>query len=569
MNLLNLNFLTNFVTRLLHLFDIFSSNDLSSTCGIISEPKIEGGHSVNYYKYPWYGEIFSSNNGTDEYFCGGNLITPNHILTAAHCIADIAETAVPKNANEKITLGTYDNCNISINKFRKVFSIKSAVIHEDYDPGTLANDIGILVLNDPADNFRTVCLPKKNALLPASGTIIGFGQFGIDNKTKVCILQEATVNVYSYSECRHFKVPFNNFDLPGDICAGNPEGGVDSCSGDSGGPLLEERDNRFTIRGIVSFGIGCGDEGWPGVYTNVDYYLDWIYSKIDTCIMKSRMILSTIGILFIVNAVRSRTNFYMPRINPSCECGQSGEGVSNRIVGGVITIPHVFPWIAAIFNKGSLHCGGTLINDRYILTAGHCVKWTKHSDLSIKLGVHDIKNVNEGQLAPIDKIILHKNFESDYLHDTNDIALIKLKYSVKYNDNIRPACLPYKGSDYTGHKVKVTGWGRVTTTGGASRYLRKANLKVMPWLSCKNVSFGDHITESMICAYNENTDACQGDSGGPLLYQRYDGRYETIGIVSWGIGCAKRGMPGVYVKNSDYINWIMTNTMDAIYCMHN
>lgn len=56
------------------------------------------------------------------------------------------------------------------------------------------------------------------------------------------------------------------------------------------------------------------------------------------------------------------------------ECGETG-GISNRIVGGKITIPHIFPWVVAILNKRSLHCGGTLINNRYVLTAGHCVKW--------------------------------------------------------------------------------------------------------------------------------------------------------------------------------------------------
>ncbi|XP_012252329.1 trypsin-1-like [Athalia rosae] len=286
--------------------------------------------------------------------------------------------------------------------------------------------------------------------------------------------------------------------------------------------------------------------------------------------MKLRAALFGIGILLITtNYVKVDCRRIHQRIKPSCECGVSGEGVSNRIVGGQISIPHIFPWVAAIFNKGSLHCGGTLINDRYILTAGHCVKWTNPNDLAIGLGMHDIENANEGYIAPIDRVILHENFESDQLHDTNDIALIKLKYPVKYSENVQPVCLPRKGSDYTDHAVKVTGWGRVTNSGGASRFLRQAELKVMPYSTCRNTSFGDHLTESMLCAYTDDTDACQGDSGGPLLYQRFDGKYEIIGIVSWGIGCAKPGMPGVYVKNTDYLNWIRAYTANAVYCADN
>ncbi|KAG7211727.1 hypothetical protein KM043_010973 [Ampulex compressa] len=283
--------------------------------------------------------------------------------------------------------------------------------------------------------------------------------------------------------------------------------------------------------------------------------------------MQPRFALVKIAILLIIDAAQTKRRHLQPHVDPNCDCGHSGEGISHRIVGGIISIPHIFPWVVAVFNKGALHCGGTLINDRYILTAGHCVKWTDHKDLTIGLGLHDIENLDEGFISPIDKVILHEAFESDYLHDTNDISLIRLKYPVEFNENVRPACLPYKGSDYSGQNVKVTGWGRVTTHGGASRFLRQATLKVMPFEICANTSFGEHLTESMLCAYNDNKDACQGDSGGPLLYKRYDEKYEVIGVVSWGIGCAKPGMPGVYVKNTDYLNWIKYHTRDAIYCM--
>lgn len=64
-------------------------------------------------------------------------------------------------------------------------------------------------------------------------------------------------------------------------------------------------------------------------------------------------------------------------------------------------------------------------------------------------------------------------------------------------------------SDYTGHHVKVAGWGRVKREGATSRFLREATLKVMSWATCSNTSFGEHLTESMMCAYSDNTDACQ------------------------------------------------------------
>ncbi|XP_067214220.1 transmembrane protease serine 11D-like [Linepithema humile] len=219
------------------------------------------------------------------------------------------------------------------------------------------------------------------------------------------------------------------------------------------------------------------------------------------------------------------------------ECGVSG-GISNRIVGGKITIPHIFPWVIALFNKGNLHCGGTLINSQYVLTAGHCVKW--YSIYLYSMNVYKLKI-----------------FICIFFYVPISISDRCKKYTNKFS---------MIGTDYTEHNVKVTGWGRVTTSGGASKFLRQATLKVMSWAACRNTSFGDHLTESMLCAYRDDIDACQGDSGGPLLYERTDGKYEVIGIVSWGIGCANRGIPGVYVKNTDYLNWIKYHTKDGIYC---
>lgn len=273
--------------------------------------------------------------------------------------------------------------------------------------------------------------------------------------------------------------------------------------------------------------------------------------------------LTTIGILLIIDVVCGR----LPEVNINCDCGHSNEGISNRIVGGVLATPHIFPWVAAIFDRGSLHCGGALINDRYILTAGHCIFKTKKKHLTIGLGLHDVKKTDTGLLLAPDKLILHEDFTSDALHDYNDIALIKLTDPVQFTDDIRPICLPIKGSDYEGRTVKVSGWGRVKSDGGSSRYLRQANLRSMPYESCKRTKIGSHLDDKMICAYAQDVDACQGDSGGPLIFQRPNEKYETIGIVSWGMGCAQRGFPGVYVKLTDYLDWIYKNTADSIYCM--
>ncbi|KAJ4432275.1 hypothetical protein ANN_20893 [Periplaneta americana] len=242
--------------------------------------------------------------------------------------------------------------------------------------------------------------------------------------------------------------------------------------------------------------------------------------------------------------------------------------VGNRIVGGTVTSPHLYPWMVAILNNGKLHCGGSIINDRYILTAGHCLNWNSKEELTVIMGMHDRIAMEEGteRSAEIEKLIVHEAFTSDYLHDTEDIGLIKLKKPIQYSTAIKPVCLPWPESDYTKRTGMVTGWGRTAQNGNPSRFLRKAGVKILLQDDCKNTTVGDHIKDSMLCAYEFDTDACQGDSGGPLVYEMTPGRVEQIGIVSWGIGCARPGIPGIYTKITAYLDWIHHNTQDAVYC---
>ncbi|XP_015172523.1 PREDICTED: transmembrane protease serine 9-like [Polistes dominula] len=512
------------------------------SCGLRNdESRIVGGQTTRMNELPWMVRLSYLN----KFYCGGTLINDRYVLTAAHCVKGFMWFMI------KVTFGEHDRCIDKSLETRYVVRVLTG----DFSFLNFDNDIALLQLNDRVpfgDTIRPICLPtiKENEYVGSNAIASGWGTLQEEGKPS-CLLKEVEVPVMSLEDCRNTsyspRMISDNM-----LCAGYPDGKKDSCQGDSGGPLITEReDKRYEIIGIISWGNGCARPGYPGVYTRVTKYLDWILNNSkDGCFCDNAKVIQL-------------------KIDSDCDCGLSSLGLSDRIIGGKISNPHEFPWIVIIFKKGAIHCGGALINDRYVLTAGHCVKWTKAKDLTVGLGIHDVSDVEDGYLVAISKTILHKNFMSEGTHDTNDIALIKLQEPVEYDNHVQPICLPNKDKDYSGKTAKVTGWGTIAVNGATSNLLRETNLTVLSLNSCKKTSIGNYLTNSVMCAYRDNTDACQGDSGGPIFIEKTNTKYEIIGIVSWGLGCANKGVPGIYVKITDYLNWIKRHTADAVYCLDN
>ncbi|XP_051743334.1 coagulation factor X isoform X1 [Ctenopharyngodon idella] len=233
-------------------------------------------------------------------------------------------------------------------------------------------------------------------------------------------------------------------------------------------------------------------------------------------------------------------------------------GGITRIVNGVECPPGDCPWQALLINEDNIgFCGGTILNQYFILSAAHCMNQSLYT--RVVLGEFDTL-VNEGREAThdVDEILIHKKYMADTYN--NDIALIKLSKPITFTRFILPACLPE--NDFAERVLMrqeegmVSGFGRVREGGLQSTILQKLTVPYIDRGKCIESS-NFQISNHMFCAgYDqEEKDACQGDSGGPHV-TRYKNTWFVTGVVSWGEGCARKGKYGVYTQVSKYIRWI-------------
>merc|ERR1719219_344032 len=285
--------------------------------------------------------------------------------------------------------------------------------------------------------------------------------------------------------------------------------------------------------------------------------------------MLVKLILFTSLVLFAASRnLEPSSDIFNFRPRKDCKCGLAQR--ATRIVGGKETEVNEYPWQAGLVRKGGsshhLFCGGSLLNTRWVLTAAHCNRGMKPSDIQVVLGEHDIwkKEETESVRMNVMQINIHPKYERKTLD--YDFSMLQLEKSVNYGKfpHIRPVCLPSNSQDtFAGDTATITGWGRTQAVPVArSSQLQEVNVKVLTNKQCR-ASYGEkRISDRMICAAAPGKDSCQGDSGGPMVTAKGgDGvtpgqNYQLIGVVSWGSACASPDYPGVYARVTNEIRWI-------------
>merc|ERR1711971_1083551 len=252
-----------------------SGNKLDCTCGIKNNQRIVNGQAAAEFSWPWMARL-TVKYASGTYQCGGSLIADQWVLTATHCTEEV-DGELP---SIQVHLGDHDKGSNIEDTNEIVVPVSKILNHMDYGSasnGAPLNDISLLKLRKKVDmrTYTPVCLPKEGSQYEGKKTwVYGWGTTDEGGSTSK-ILQKTQVEITGNEACS--EEGYGESITPQQICAYTE--GTDACQGDSGGPLSYDNNCKHEQVGVVSYGYGCARKNYPGVYTRVTQYMDWIQEQ--------------------------------------------------------------------------------------------------------------------------------------------------------------------------------------------------------------------------------------------------------------------------------------------------
>ncbi|XP_072482646.1 coagulation factor IX [Notamacropus eugenii] len=233
-----------------------------------------------------------------------------------------------------------------------------------------------------------------------------------------------------------------------------------------------------------------------------------------------------------------------------------------RVVGGEDARKGQIPWQVVLHGRIKAFCGGSIINEKWIITAAHCI--LPGDEITVVAGEHDMETLDgTEQTRHVIQAIPHYSYNGTESKYVNDIALLELDQPLQLNKYVIPICIADKRYTKTFlefGKGTVSGWGKIYHRGRSASVLQFLNVPFVDRVTCLR-STKVSIHNNMFCAgfHQGGKDSCQGDSGGPHTTE-VEGTSFLTGIISWGEQCAVQGKYGIYTKVSSFVKWIKEKT---------
>jgi len=243
-------------------------------------------------------------------------------------------------------------------------------------------------------------------------------------------------------------------------------------------------------------------------------------------------------------------------------CGVKGGVSSNetgiQIVNGEDAPECAWKWQVGLRRgaSGLPFCGGTLINEDWVLTAAHCGNFP---DYNIVAGDWKPRQTSgREQTRAAVQLIRHPKYQDGNAY-SHDFALVRVNSSFVFNDCVGAACLPETADIEEGSSCTITGWGTLRSGGNQPETMQQGEVNIIENSRCGSYS-SSQLDDSMLCAQGRNSnggivDACQGDSGGPLVCET-NGAWTLYGATSWGRGCAGANFPGLWARVNYVMDWV-------------
>ncbi|XP_047516539.1 serine proteinase stubble isoform X2 [Pieris napi] len=257
----------------------YNMSNFKDVCGrrMWPQARIVGGAKSSFGEWPWQISLRQYRTSTYLHKCGAALLNENWAITAAHCVEHVPPSEL------LVRLGEHDLATEDEPYGFAERRVQIIASHPHFDPATFEYDLALLRFYEPVTfqpNILPICVPDNDDdYVGKTAYVTGWGRL-YDEGPLPSVLQEVQVPIINNTACESmYQSAGYNEHIPNIfICAGWKNGGSDSCEGDSGGPMViqRDRDNRYVLGGIISWGIGCAEPNQPGVYTRISEFRDWI-----------------------------------------------------------------------------------------------------------------------------------------------------------------------------------------------------------------------------------------------------------------------------------------------------